>query len=94
LPIYFENIPLDVRQRLWSQQDGALAHYSQDVRIFLYEQYPKHWIGQGRPVLWPPRSPNLNSLDYQIASHPDEVNYNVYETLALTMYQDTETIRT
>jgi len=27
LPIYFEDIPLDVRQRLWFRQNGAPAHY-------------------------------------------------------------------
>jgi len=47
LPIYFENISLDVCQKLWFQQDDAPAHYSQDVRIFLDEQYPSHWIGRG-----------------------------------------------
>jgi len=30
---------------------------------------------------------------YQVASRPDEKNCNVYETLALTMNQDTETTR-
>jgi len=61
LPIYFEDIPLDVRQKFWFQQDGAPAHYSQDVRIFLDKQYPNYWIGRGR-VLWSPRSPDLNPL--------------------------------
>jgi len=34
LPIYFQDIPLDGRQRLWFQQNDALAYYSQDVWIF------------------------------------------------------------
>lgn len=62
LPEYLENIPLNIRRRCWFQQDGA--HFYRDVRIFLDEQYPNHWICRGRPILWPPRSPDLNPLDF------------------------------
>jgi len=52
LPEYLKNILLNIRQRCWFQQDRALAHFHHDIRTFLDEQYPNHWIGQGGPVPW------------------------------------------
>jgi len=43
-------------------QAGASADFHHDVRTFLDEQYPNHWIGRGVP--WPPKSPDLNQLDF------------------------------
>jgi len=37
---YLENIPLNIRQKRWFQQDGAPAHFHHDVKTFLDEQYP------------------------------------------------------
>ncbi|KYN12438.1 hypothetical protein ALC57_15405, partial [Trachymyrmex cornetzi] len=64
LPAYLENVPLAVRLNLWYQQDGAPAHYARIIRMFLNQRFPNRWIGRGGPVLWPPRSPDLNSLDF------------------------------
>jgi len=61
---YLVNIPLNIRQECWFQQDGASARFHHDVRIFLDKQYPNHWIGRGGPIPWPPRSSDLNSLDF------------------------------
>ena len=46
------------------QQDGAPAHYSRDVRSFLNEKIPDHWIGRRGPVEWAPRSPDLTPCDF------------------------------
>lgn len=64
LPEYLENIPLHTRQRYWFQQDGAPVHFHRAVSTFLDEHYPNRWIGRGGPVTWPPRSPDLNLLDF------------------------------
>lgn len=30
----------------------------------LNANYPNKWIGRNGPIAWPPRSPDLNSLDF------------------------------
>ena len=74
-PGYLEDIPINVRQRMWFQQDGAPAHYSRRVRRFLNQQYQNRWISRGVPVLWPPRSPDLNPLDYYFWGYSKDAVY-------------------
>lgn len=45
-------------------QDGAPPHRSLVVRDFLNKQFPGRVIGLGFDITWPPRSPDLNPLDY------------------------------
>jgi hypothetical protein len=52
------------RENVWFQQDGASAHYANEVRNFLNITFPNKWIGRGGPVEWPARSPDLNPLDF------------------------------
>lgn len=59
-----EDVPIQVRRRMWFQHDGAPAHFFRDVRQLLDEQYPNRWIGRGGPITWPARSPDLSPLDY------------------------------
>lgn len=49
---------------LYFQQDGAPPHYSLDVRGFLDEVFPHHWIGRRGSIEWPPRSPDLTPMDF------------------------------
>jgi hypothetical protein len=53
----------------WFQQDGAPAHYSIQVREFLDQQFPGHWIGCRGPVEWLARSPDLTPLDFYLWGH-------------------------
>ena len=46
------------------QQDGAPAHYANDVRNLLNEKLPGAWIGRCGAIEWPPRSPDLSPLDF------------------------------
>jgi hypothetical protein len=64
LPLLLENVPLDIRGRMWYMHDGAPTHFSRVIRGYLDEHYPQRWIGRGGPVAWQPRSPDLNPLDY------------------------------
>ena len=73
-----ENVLLQVRQWLWFQHDGAPAHFALDVREYLNNVFPNHWIGRGSPVQWPPRSPDLTPMDFFIWV---EMKCLVYETL-------------
>lgn len=34
------------------------------MRQYLDQEYPGRWIGRLGPILWPPRSPDLNPLDF------------------------------
>jgi len=87
LPAYLENVPLAVRLNLWYQQDGALAHNARIVRMFLNQRFPNRWIGRGRPVLWPPRSPDLNLLDFVLWGYVKDAVYNEALTTRLNMIE-------
>jgi Helix-turn-helix domain (DUF4817) len=76
LPALLEDVPLDVRQRMWLQHDGAPPHYSRIVRTHLNRNFVDRWIGRGGPVGWPPRSPDLTKLDFFLWGH---VRNMVYE---------------
>lgn len=64
LPLLLEAVPLEVRQMMWFQQDGAPAHTSRNVTTYLNNIFPNRWIGKFGPVAWPPRSPDLTPPDY------------------------------
>ena len=49
---------------VWFQYDGAPPHNSLIVRNYLDTEFPGKWIGRGGPKEWPPRSPDLSSLDF------------------------------
>jgi len=70
---------INIRQRCWLQQDDAPAHFHHDVKTFLDEQ--NHWIGREKPVPWPPRSPDLNPLDFFFWVYSKNI---VYENAPIT----------
>nr|XP_022908494.1 uncharacterized protein LOC111419849 [Onthophagus taurus] len=49
---------------MWFMHDGCPAHFSRNVRDFLDNAFRQKWIGRGGPIPWPPRSPDLNPLDF------------------------------
>jgi hypothetical protein len=55
-------VSLALRQRLWFQNDGAPAHYGEDVRQWMNVTYPGRYIIRGRPIEWPPRLPDLTPM--------------------------------
>lgn len=64
LPLLLEDVPLLLRHQMWFMHDGAPAHFSILAREYLNGVYENKWIGRGGPQSWPPRSPDLNSLDF------------------------------
>lgn len=64
LPELLEDIPLAVRRNMWFMHDGCPAHFSRGVRDHLDTAFPQKWIGRGGFISWPPRSPDLNPLDF------------------------------
>lgn len=59
IPELLENVPLNVRQNMWYQHDGAPPHYARAVWDFSNNTYPNRWIGRGGTISWPTRSPDL-----------------------------------
>ncbi|ERL88657.1 hypothetical protein D910_06041, partial [Dendroctonus ponderosae] len=56
---------LETRRNLqWFQHDGVPPHNLSLVRNNLDVTFPGTWIGRNGPILWPPRSPDLSSLDF------------------------------
>lgn len=73
LPQLLVNLP--ERNRMWFQQDGAPPHYSNAVREHLNDIYPLRWIGRNGPTNWPPRSPDLTSMDFFLWGYVKEIVY-------------------
>ena len=44
------------------QQDGAPPHFAITVRDYLNQAFPGRWLGRAAPMMWPPRSPDLNTF--------------------------------
>lgn len=59
-----ENNPDIPSNQLWFQQDGAPPHYARPVRTYINNIFPQRWIGRRGSIEWPPRSPDLNPLDF------------------------------
>ena len=58
-----EDVPLHVRMNMWMQHDGVPPHYDLCSRQVMNEIFDEKLIGQGgRPVAWPPRSPDLTNV--------------------------------
>lgn len=49
------NVPPAVSTRIWFQHNGAVAHFINNVRNYLYTAYDPYWIGQGEATPWSPR---------------------------------------
>ena len=63
LPGLLEDIPLTERSQMYFQRDGTHPHYTRHVREYLNESFPNRLLGRGGPVAWPPRSPDLTTLN-------------------------------
>ncbi|CAH2092979.1 unnamed protein product [Euphydryas editha] len=64
LPGLLEDVTLENRRDMWLQHDGCPSHYACSVREYLDATFPQRWIGRLGHFLWPPRSPDLNPLDF------------------------------
>ncbi|GBM72035.1 hypothetical protein AVEN_89792-1 [Araneus ventricosus] len=64
-----------IQRDMWFMHDGASAHFSSTVRHFLNATYTALWIGHGGTVAWPPRSSDLNPLDFFFWGHMKSLVY-------------------
>ena len=81
LPELLEDVPLNVRQMMYFQHDGAPAHFIIAVRNHLIATFRNRWIGRGGRVAWPPRSPDLTYVVFLLWGHMKQL---VYETVVET----------
>jgi hypothetical protein len=64
------NTTTDVPSAWWSA-----VSFSQVVRQYADHKFPNRWIGRGGTQNWPPRSPDLNPLDYHVWGYMKAVVY-------------------
>jgi hypothetical protein len=69
MPDFLADVPLITCQELHFMHDGAPTHFSLVARGYLNRKLPGRWIGRGEPVAWPPRSPDLNPMDFYLWGH-------------------------
>lgn len=69
-------MPLNLRQNMWYQQDGASIHSTVAVRNFLDQKFQRKWIGRYSQYPWPARSPDLTPLDFFLWGY---LKYKVYK---------------
>lgn len=55
---------MSIRREMWVQHDGCPAHFARPVRDYLDTNFRERWIGRQGQISWPPRSPDLNPLDF------------------------------
>lgn len=66
LPCLLEDVPLTTRRAIWFMHDGAPAHNSHIVQDHLNRTFHGRLIANRGPISWPPRSPDLNPLDFYL----------------------------
>ncbi|KAJ4434371.1 hypothetical protein ANN_22931 [Periplaneta americana] len=76
IPHVLEDTPLINRQHIHFLHDGAPAHFSRTARRYLDRRFPDRWIGRGGPIAWPPRSSDLNPLDFYLWGHLKSLVYS------------------
>lgn len=79
LPTLLEDLPLQLRRNIIFQHDGAPPHSSRLVQAYLNRTF-ETWIGRGGTVPWPPRSPDLNPMDYFVWGYLKELVYRTEVT--------------
>ncbi|GBM88931.1 hypothetical protein AVEN_166615-2-1, partial [Araneus ventricosus] len=58
------DLPLSDLRNVWFQHDGAPPHKVSSVQQYIRDTSQQQIIGYGGCVEWPPRSPDLNTLDF------------------------------
>ncbi|GBO39843.1 hypothetical protein AVEN_170866-1 [Araneus ventricosus] len=60
----FEDLPLSDLRNVWFQHDGTPPHKVSGVQEYIRDTFQQQVIGYGGCVEWPPRSPDLNPLNF------------------------------
>lgn len=87
LPELLEDIPLDAREKMWLQLDGAPAHFQISVRNYLNRHFPNKCIGRDGPQNWPARSPDLTCIDFFLWGYVKNIVYATEPTTPENMME-------
>jgi len=49
---------------MFFHHDGTPSHYTRHVMQHFNDTFRNRWIGRDSTINWPPRSPDLNPLDF------------------------------
>ncbi|GBL89846.1 hypothetical protein AVEN_179615-1 [Araneus ventricosus] len=60
----FKDLPLSDLRNVWFQHDSAPPPKVSSVQQYIRDTFQQQVIGYGGCVEWPPRSPDLNPLDF------------------------------
>lgn len=76
-----EDVPRDIRDRMWYLHDGAPVHHTAAIHEHLNVTFPNSRIGRGGPHGWPTRSPDLTKMEFFLWGYVKE---QVYKTPTTT----------
>ena len=76
LPELLEEVPLEIRNAMWYQHDGAPPNFHGAVQQHLHATFPGRWMGRGGSIPWPARSPDKNPLDFFYWGFKKELVYD------------------
>ena len=69
LPDVLDDVPMQLRVGMWFMHEGASPHFSRIARQYPNDHFPGKWNERNGPVAWPPRSPDLNPIDFYLWGH-------------------------
>jgi hypothetical protein len=69
LPDVLDDVLLQLRVGMLFMHDGDPPHISHIARQYLNDHFPGKWIGRNGPLARPPRSPDLNPIDFYLCGH-------------------------
>lgn len=78
LPELLIGVPVQIKRRMWFQQNGTSSHYRSSVHHHLDRIFRCRWIGSGGLVAWPPILPDLSNFHLYFWGAMKAI---VYETL-------------
>ncbi|GBM96687.1 hypothetical protein AVEN_111924-1 [Araneus ventricosus] len=79
-----EDLLLSDLRNVWFQHDGAPPHKVSSVQQYIRGTFQQQVIGYGGCVEWPPRSPDLNPLDFFLWGY---INQRVHATYPPTLQE-------
>ncbi|GBN02808.1 hypothetical protein AVEN_1707-1 [Araneus ventricosus] len=81
---FLEDLPLSDYQNVWFQHDDAPPHKVSSVQQYIRDTFQQQVIRYGGCVEWPPRSPEVNPLDFFLWGY---IKQRVYATPPPTLQE-------
>ena len=65
----------EICNSVWFQQDGASSHTAADTIRYVTSLFGNRTIGKNLAINWPPRSPDLSTLDFFLWGYVKELTF-------------------